>query len=372
MVEQKVNGRTVLKYLGSIVSFCIGAGFATGQEVMQFFTSYGLFGLAGILISVILYIFMCSSFMVTGQVTKMEHSNDIFKYYCGNMLGTLFEWYSIVLLFLIYIVMVSGAGAVFSDYYQISAIYGRLFMIILSTAAIVIGFKRLINILGSLGPIIVIGCIVVAISAIATNINGFSTAQSFIDNAQLLKASSSWWLSGILYASFMSILLAAFLSAMGATATSKREAIAGGAAGAVSFCIGVLLVTLAQIANIEAIYDKQIPMLHLAKNLIPVIASIFSVILLAGIFTTAAPILWSATIKFAADGTKKFTMIAIALAAVALIVSFLPFGTLVNIVYPSSGWLGIVLLGFMLVKHIRLKGEKTEEKENRPSGHGQT
>ena len=158
----------------------------------------------------------------------------------------------------------------------------------------------------------------------------------------------------------MSILLASFVSAMGVTATNKREAIIGGTTGAIAFCTGVLLVVVSQLANIEIIYDKEIPMLYLAQNLVPLIANIFAIILLAGIFTTSAPLLWSAVAKFASDGTKKFTVITIVLAAGAFLSSFLPFGTLVNIVYPSSGWLGIVLLVFMLVKHIRIKLGKTK------------
>ena len=43
-----------LKIVYVIIGTLIGAGFASGQEIYQFFYAYGIFGLAGITISTIL------------------------------------------------------------------------------------------------------------------------------------------------------------------------------------------------------------------------------------------------------------------------------------------------------------------------------
>lgn len=42
-MEQKIkcNKKAVLKFSGAFIAWVIGSGFATGQEVLQFFTSYG-------------------------------------------------------------------------------------------------------------------------------------------------------------------------------------------------------------------------------------------------------------------------------------------------------------------------------------------
>lgn len=37
----------VLSYTGAIVAFLIGSGFATGQAILQYFTSYGYWGVFG-------------------------------------------------------------------------------------------------------------------------------------------------------------------------------------------------------------------------------------------------------------------------------------------------------------------------------------
>ena len=39
-MKQKVNGLNVIKYAGAYIAFIIGSGFATGQEIIQFYTPH--------------------------------------------------------------------------------------------------------------------------------------------------------------------------------------------------------------------------------------------------------------------------------------------------------------------------------------------
>ncbi|MEG2939940.1 MAG: hypothetical protein RR829_06895, partial [Oscillospiraceae bacterium] len=57
--KQIVKPGRVLSYAGAFMAFLIGSGFATGQEVLQYFASYGLGGgLLVALICVVLFIFV--------------------------------------------------------------------------------------------------------------------------------------------------------------------------------------------------------------------------------------------------------------------------------------------------------------------------
>jgi hypothetical protein len=44
---EKTSLRRILTYAGTIVAFLIGSGFATGQEVLQSFSSHGYWGIFG-------------------------------------------------------------------------------------------------------------------------------------------------------------------------------------------------------------------------------------------------------------------------------------------------------------------------------------
>lgn len=44
-MKQKTDWLNVVKYAGAYIAFIIGSGFATGQEIIQFYTSYGIWGI---------------------------------------------------------------------------------------------------------------------------------------------------------------------------------------------------------------------------------------------------------------------------------------------------------------------------------------
>ncbi|MGO1319967.1 MAG: hypothetical protein ACTMIK_06910, partial [Galactobacter sp.] len=95
------------------------------------------------------------------------------------------------------------------------------------------------------------------------------------------------------------------------------------------------------------------PMLVIAKDLSPVIAAGISAMILAGIYTTGVPLLWTVSQRFWTDGTRGFKYGTVALAALGTVVGLiLPFDEMVNLVYVINGYVGIVLLVFMLYKTV--------------------
>ncbi|MEG2973545.1 MAG: hypothetical protein RR898_08740, partial [Clostridium sp.] len=155
------------------------------------------------------------------------------------------------------------------------------------------------------------------------------------------------------YVGFCMLWLAAFLAAMGTRANSKKEAICGGAAGAVAFSVAVMIVALGLMACINSVAGSQIPMLYLAKDIAPFLGTVFAVIIMAGIYTTAVPLMFNVVSRFTKEGTKKFKISTIVLVVVGAIVGLLlPFAKLVNVVYVINGYVGAVLLAIMLGRSI--------------------
>ena len=70
----------------------------------------------------------------------------------------------------------------------------------------------------------------------------------------------------------------------------------------------------------------------------------FTLILLAAIYTTSVPILYGFSIRFAEEKTKKFYGVTILAAVVAFIAGMFPFDTLVGTVYPLLGYIGMIVM----------------------------
>ena len=342
----------VLTYAGVIIAFLIGSGFATGQEILQYFTSYGYWGVFGTgLVVLLLMSYVAVEFFTVGQAKKFERPSLIFHYYCGKHLGTFFDFFSILFVFLSFAVMVSGAGAVFEEHYGLSKYVGGIGLAVAVGITVWFGLKNLVDVIGKIGPVIVLIAVSLGILGIIRNPGGIAEGHALLGGLELTQASSNWFMSGLSYVGFCMLWLAAFLTALGKTARSRKEAAAGGLLGATAFSIACIIVGLGLLANIARVNGTEIPMLVLARDLSPVLAAGISVMILAGIYTTAIPLLWTVSSRFFADKTRRFRYLTLALAAIGTFVGLvLPFSQMVNFVYVVNGYVGVVLLILMLVK----------------------
>lgn len=341
-MKQKVNGLNVIKYAGAYIAFIIGSGFATGQEIIQFYTSYGIWGIGSIAISMFLFAWVGGTVTDMGFRTKGMEKVNAYGQICGKWLGTFYEYFVRIFLFAVVVVMISGAGATLNEYYGLNYYVGSLLMAVLIFVAFAFGFNKLLDVIGCIGPVIIVFSIVVAVATIVSG-SGLDLNVDITPIANM-RSSANWWISGILYASYNIFGAIPFLTTMGAGSTSAREVKLGGILGGVVLMTAVLFMNAALLLRVDEIAQFAVPTLRLAKDISPVLGALFSVVLLCGIFSTAAPMMWTVCSKLAPVGTKKSIIIAAVLTAAAFGLGQLPFGTLVGFIYPYTGYLGILLL----------------------------
>ena len=361
-MKNNVNIINVVKFAGAYVAFVIGSGFATGQEILQFFTSNGIWSIGSILISMAMFSFFASVVIGSGYEYRDDDNFKPYQHFCGKYLGKIYDIITPICLFLILVVMVSGAGATLNEYYGLNVQMGSAIMVALVLVAFLFGLDNLINIVGLLGPAILAFAIAVGVVILFRNGANISDATAQIQNLNMTKTSDSWIVNGILYAAYNSALGVAFVSSIGKGASSKKEAMLGGVVGGVSLMAAVLVMNLALLSKVTDVYDLAIPTLYFAKSISPVLGAIFSVILLCGIFSTAAPMFWTVTDTFSnvlfKNDKFKTKIIAFLIAAVAFVGGVLPFETLVNVIYPYTGYLGIVLFICVIFKCIKTKKQE--------------
>lgn len=346
----------VLNFAGAFIAFLIGSGFATGQEILQYFTSYGYYGLLTALVMLILFIFVSTEFMYAGFHEKFEKGSEIFRYYCGKYIGTGYDYFTISFVFMSYVVMIAGAGATLHQHYNVPTYVGGITMMVLAGGTVIFGLGRIVEIIGKIGPIIVIIAIGLGAYAIISNPEGIAEGARLIREKEVnvMQAGSNWFVSASSYVGFCMLWLAAFLAAIGKNANSAKEARLGAVCGSVGFTIGCVIFMLGLLANIASVEGVQIPALVLAVMIHPGFAYIFTAIIIAGIYTTAVPLLWQASSRFTKENSKGFKLATVILAAVGCFIGLaLPFNKLVNIIYVINGYVGILLLIFIIVKVIR-------------------
>ncbi|RRJ82403.1 YkvI family membrane protein [Aestuariirhabdus litorea] len=343
-----------LKIAGAIVALIVGAGFATGQEVMQFFVVHGSLGLAGTLIFFALCSYATISLLLVGQKYHFKSGEEVFRYYLGDIAGKLMSWFATLFLFSAYVVMLSGAGSVISQSFGVPVAAGAGLMAVLVLLVVIFGLQQLVNVVGSIGPLLVGLVVVIALSVLMDTGLGFDYDRPLAESGAQYQATPYWWLSGIIYLAFQVIGLASILPVIGGREKISKNLIGGGLLGSLLLFLTLLLLVLALIASTPAVTGAEIPTLVLAAQSTGKIAELFVYIILAGIFTTCAPCLWMVLARFSPDDkSKKYRLYAAVLSLLGYFCSvLLPFSALVNFIFPLAGYLGVIFLFFVARKQV--------------------
>lgn len=340
---------------GAIMGFIIGAGFASGQEILAFYTHLGFAGsLAAGLFSMVLLAVVFAVIMEDGRKLQYEDANDILEYYCGKYLGELLKWVVAIVMFLVASIMFSGAGATLEQQYGLDPLVGRLLMAAITILTVILGLKNLVNVIGVIAPVIAIFAIGVGVVGITSNPAGVTGSDELIASLNLNAPFPNWWTTGFMYAAYLTMGLLPFICGVGTQARTRGEAVGGGIFGGVGFMLGVMVLGFGLMAHIQDVHHTEIPALALIGTDSPLVSNVFAVALMLAIYTTAVPMLWTAVNKLApVDGTPRYRIITIVLGVIALFGGLLKFSTMIGIVYPALGWVGLLIIVCMVWKKIR-------------------
>ncbi len=329
--------RDVLRLGGAYTAFCIGSGYATGQEILQFFTAFGRRGLWAAGIAMALYIWMGASLMGRGRALSGRTDAEIWACYCGRRLGRVMNGFVACVCFGSYVIMVAGAGAALEQQCGLPDWVGRAAMSAVCLLTVLLGLEGLVDILGAIGPAVIVFTLLIGVGGIVQG-TGATGAVS------VPRSCGHWALSGVLYAAFMAPLCIPFLTRLGGTGRSRRAGAWGGALGGFFLMLAVMVMSTALLVNLEAVSGRPIPTLVLAERLRPQLASLFTGVVLLGVYSTAVPQLWMICRKAGPDGSGRYRLAAAAAVLAGLGCSVLPFEALVGTVYPATGYVGIFLL----------------------------
>lgn len=355
--NQKINGLKVISYAGAFIALLIGSGFATGQELMQYFASYGVGGFVGIGLCFILFTITGLELIYAGYTENFNNPNDVYKYIGGEKLGRFFDIFSIFFLFLSFTVMVAGASATAVEYYDAPYWLGGVILACLAVVTVISGLGRIVDVIGSIGPLIVILTIIVGVISIIINFDSIGEANQNLLMAReigvMQVASTHFILAALSYVGFCLIWLAAFVSGIGAKASSMKEGYYGITLGAFGFTLACFIMTFAIYLSIDKLHDSQIPVLILSSEIHPWLGFIFSIIIFLGIFTTSVPLLWNVVARFTTEGTNKYRILSVVLGILGIFIGVtIDFSELVNIVYVINGYIGAVLMVLLIMKFV--------------------
>jgi len=341
-------------YIGTVV----GAGFATGQEIFQFFSKFGIPGLLGIAVCAVMFIFFGGIIMRLGAAYSARSYEEIIKRSCGKIFGALIDGIITVFLFAAYTTMLAGTGALFAQQFGLSQFLGSVVMTILCTAAVLSGLSAVINSISFTVPFLLAAAAGVSvITIINLQFNFFAFALLAQSGLQ-----ANWLTSSLLYVSYNTILAISVLAPLGARAEGKNAINAGALLGGLGLAAVAVLIYLALAANLSDIRDVEIPMIYIAGNFSHTLQLFYAVVLIAEIYTTAVGAFYGFISRIIDINSRPVThrIIIIASAAAALAASRFGFSNFIKYLYPIVGYAGFALLTGLVINYIKSKLNKNK------------
>lgn len=363
-----IDWKRALVLAGAIIALVIGSGFATGQELLQYFSSYGVQGLAVLGVFAVAFIYYNYNFAKVGSEQQYQNGNRVYRYFCGKHLGAFFDYYSTAFCYMSFFVMVGGAASTLHQGFGIPEWVGGLLLTGIVVCITIAGLNKIVDVIGVIGPIKIAFFIVVALVVLVMDWSHISEGLEAIATNNLVgaaegegitQAGSNAMVSGLSYAGFVLLWFASFTTLLGAN-NKRRELNAGIVVATVVICLAIAVISLAQISNINTgsdgtyVWNAAIPNLILAGKIWPGLTVVYAVVVFVGICATAVPLLYNPVARFAKEGTPRFRALAVVLGMSGLVIGlFVPYRTLVNVVYVLNGYIGAVLILFMLWRNVK-------------------
>ncbi len=327
----------VLKISSAYIGTVVGAGFASGQEVLQFFSAFGWQGLWGIAVSSLLFFFIGYSVLLLGNKLKASSHVDIVRFTNGRVLGFVIDVVITVFLFGALAAMIAGAGAIFVEQFRIPSVWGTLAMALVTLLTVATGTRGVVNAISYVVPFLLAAVLFICVYSITTNP---LTTEDMQAAALLEGATPNWLMSAVNYASYNIVIAVAVLGPMGAETGSRRKLFWGALLGAAGLGVGILAIDLCVVTSIADASVKEVPMIEIASKISPVFKLLFAVVLFAEVYTTAVGNLYGFVRRVRLKLPKIWTILIPTVLALA--VSQLGFSNMVRYLYPAVGYGGIL------------------------------
>lgn len=364
----------ILKIGSAFIGVIVGAGFASGQEVLGYFTSFGHLGTLAAIVSTLLFAYV--GMMLTKLGSRMQttsHKKAIYKI-SGPYLGVVVDYVIIFTLFCVGVVMVAGAGSTLHQQFGLAPFIGSGIMTILVILTIMLNVDRVIAIIGSITPFLVLAIILIGVYSLLTMDMSFTELNPVAKQQDSIVPDwipivPQWFISAVNYVSFNTAVGAAMSLVMGGTEKNERTATLGGFVGGLGLGVMIVLSHLAIFSKIDIVASYEMPMLKIIDDISPVLGIVMALVLFGMIFNTAVGMFYAFVARFMEMRTKRANISIVIIGVVGFAASYAGFKELLDFLYPVIGSLGLFLIGALIYAPFRLrKDEENQSKEEAAAG----
>ncbi len=327
--------RAGLKWMFLIIGTMIGAGYASGRELWEFFGTESSFA---IIIFSVLFSICVAVILKISYSQKTVHYLPVLELLMGKKLTKLYDYMIILYLFSVTVIMLAGGGATL-EVIQLPYWAGIIIIALLLVMLFFWDTKGITSMNSLVVPILIVFLVGILLS--------FQFLEGFSLNLSLSNQSN--WPAAFTFTALNILPLVAVLAGIGSEIKSKGEiwiaSIGSGAVlGAISFLYNESLLKVA-----HDIMFYEIPLFAILKHYPYFMVLVMSGLLWVAIYTTAASGIFGLTSRFRKFVSWPLWTIALVLVILMIPLTQIGFSTLIAVLYPLYGVLNLYILASILL-----------------------
>ena len=333
-------------FIGTVV----GAGFASGQEIYQFFGRYGFYGIIGIIIAVMIMGAAGAKVFYFGSLLKPKSYKDLLNFLLGPELAKIIDVFILLFFIILIAVMFAGCGTVFETtglgYWTGIVVTGIILMITL--------FKELSGLISAnliIVPFMFIGCLGVSVHAIITR--DTASVHALTKNVNGLKC----LLAALQFSAYNIVLSFPVLLSLGDRFPLKKRLRLGSWLGSIGLGIMAGFIHWAILTH-PVSSSNALPMVGLAKNVGNWAFLSYAVVLWGEMFSTLLADCYGVAKRLAAFSGWPYPIWVLILCLTGIFIARFGFVNLIAKFYPLYGYICFIVLILLFFKPTPFSGKK--------------
>jgi len=341
--------KNIIKVASIYMATIIGAGFASGQEIVQFFSTYyegGFYGiiLAGVLFSIIGYIVLDKVYR-----ERIRNYDELLFPMVGWGIGWIMEIAVSIFMLSVFCIMIAGMGNILSEKTGMSFSLGIVIVDIVCMVVILTDIKGIAAVSTVITPVLVAGIVTVGLYIITNkDTSVFNLTNGFN------KLTNNWFFSALIYVGYNSIISIVVMCSLLPYLKTRKVGIAGGLLGGAMLCVIALILNSAISLFYPNAMSKELPVLGIVGKYNIVLSSVYTVILSLAMLVSAVTSGYCFIERVSSKVSINVKLITVVFCALAVPLSSFGFSTLIATIYPLFGYIGLFIVFAVLIQGIRI------------------
>lgn len=342
----------------------VGAGFASGQEAMQYFVAFGTQGFWGVALGAALMMISGIAILQLGSYFQANEHTAVYDKVSGPITSKIMDWATLVTLFSIGFVMFAGGGSNLQQQFGWPTWVGGTLMLILVLLTGKLNVDKVTTVIGMITPFIIVFIVLATAYTIATTDVDFGAASNYAVD-EVSTTLPNWWISALNYTG-LNVLCAVSMSiVIGGNFLDGRSVGLGGLfAGIIYLALLGLLVT-SLFFVVREVNGQDLPVLEMINQINPALAYPMTIAIFSMVFNTAVGMFYAMAKRLTRNKPEKFYTVYFIACIIGFALSFIGFQALVGWVYPILGYMGLLVIAVMSITWIKNRGKLNEESDRR-------